>query len=543
MAEYTVQDTQTGKTVTFQWNGDKPPNDADMNEVFTAARTQIPQQSSPGILSRIGNYTKEALGGLPETALALGTGTIGSLSGKVAGDITAAYEGLKGNPDWANRAKQVKEATQDVLTYRPSTESGKALTNVLGTGLGLPFQTITYPTNKLGEYATEKGYPGLGYILQSGGESAALAGMPATTKKVGEIAQGVMDPIKAKKTSDAIIDTSMNTAIRPKVQGRGTSTLYNKKLETGRDMVNSVLENKNNIQLFDSNGNPRPAGSLPIGKNAVIQMADAINQTKLSIAKEFNAMKEAATGKGMDVSLDGVVEILDRKLQSPVIQDVPELYNYIEKQRDIFANRGTYSLDDANAQIMRLNNKGRIKKYYNDPNPNSMDYMTVDADIVRGLREGLDKSITSTEGPGFQALKKKYGSILDHEEEVNQRAVFEGRKNPKGLVDYADIVTAAEVAKGLAAIATKGNPVSLLVAATIQGAKHRIKVPNNPNNIISDMFTKADKLRGYYGTELNGPLSPLGPYDPWADQRGWKEPLAGLIEDTSRARGLRVAPS
>jgi len=46
MAKYTVQDTQTGKNVTFEWNDTQPPNDTDMEEVFAQAKTfDQPQQS------------------------------------------------------------------------------------------------------------------------------------------------------------------------------------------------------------------------------------------------------------------------------------------------------------------------------------------------------------------------------------------------------------------------------------------------------------------------------------------------------------------
>jgi hypothetical protein len=48
MANYTVQDTQTGKTVTFAWDGEQPPTDTDMSEVFAAARGgSAPAQKDP----------------------------------------------------------------------------------------------------------------------------------------------------------------------------------------------------------------------------------------------------------------------------------------------------------------------------------------------------------------------------------------------------------------------------------------------------------------------------------------------------------------
>lgn len=46
MPEYTVLDNDTGREVTFQWNGDKQPTDTDMQDVFSAARGQTPKRSS-----------------------------------------------------------------------------------------------------------------------------------------------------------------------------------------------------------------------------------------------------------------------------------------------------------------------------------------------------------------------------------------------------------------------------------------------------------------------------------------------------------------
>jgi len=38
MPNYTVQDTQSGKTITFEWNDKNPPTDADMEEIFASAK-------------------------------------------------------------------------------------------------------------------------------------------------------------------------------------------------------------------------------------------------------------------------------------------------------------------------------------------------------------------------------------------------------------------------------------------------------------------------------------------------------------------------
>lgn len=52
MPQITARDTATGKTVTFNWNGDGQPSDADMAEVFKAAASQgqAPEMDARGSL-------------------------------------------------------------------------------------------------------------------------------------------------------------------------------------------------------------------------------------------------------------------------------------------------------------------------------------------------------------------------------------------------------------------------------------------------------------------------------------------------------------
>jgi hypothetical protein len=64
MSEYTVKDNQTGKTVTFKWNATEPPTDADMEQVFEAARTQAPAQE-PSPISPVEGASPWPVGSVP----------------------------------------------------------------------------------------------------------------------------------------------------------------------------------------------------------------------------------------------------------------------------------------------------------------------------------------------------------------------------------------------------------------------------------------------------------------------------------------------
>ena len=45
MPRYTVKDSVSGRTVTFEWNDENPPNDEDLQKVFAAARVETPKES------------------------------------------------------------------------------------------------------------------------------------------------------------------------------------------------------------------------------------------------------------------------------------------------------------------------------------------------------------------------------------------------------------------------------------------------------------------------------------------------------------------
>lgn len=86
MPTYKVQDESTGKTVTFEWSGDKPPTDADMEEVFKAAGN-IPQEPSLGqkIYQGVVSPTIEAGGMIAGGILGAPAGPIGAVGGAAGG--------------------------------------------------------------------------------------------------------------------------------------------------------------------------------------------------------------------------------------------------------------------------------------------------------------------------------------------------------------------------------------------------------------------------------------------------------------------------
>lgn len=554
MPVYEVEDTRTGKIVNFDWNGTNPPTDQDMEQVFGEARKM---QAGPPPTEQTSVIKPNAPTGAPpwaelgmpavEAGLSIASSIPAYLTGRLAKKIYAAGHGLMGDPKWKEKSEQAEaDVHKFIPTYQPSTEAGRQAAEMGGKILSLPFEAVKYPFNKVGEKLEEAGYPGLGYITKEAGEDIALFGMPGLAKGGMKGIKSLRGKVLPEKTPvqqfNEVVDYGMNKGIRPPVKPRGTASLTEKDVQSGRDMVKSIIDHKNDIQLTDAIGNQLPKGSLPKDPEfAAVQMAQAAEQAKKIIRQKSDAMRIEASGKGFEAPLDSVVEMLDRKLGENYIQDMPEVYDYIKKERDIFANRKKYSLKDAENRLQAINAKSG--NYYNKPNPN---LMNIDVEIAGELKKILDDSITKAEGPGFAEFKKQYGNILANEKRINDRATMAARRNPYGFFDIGNISIAAEVLKGGATMAATGGAKGggrILGAIGMGVVKNKMKKANDPNIIVSKMFDKADKI--LTPKERNVPMvPPMGEmptypaYSDWTPpgpSRPWPPPKPGsLLESEGR---------
>jgi len=93
MAVYTVQDTETKKNVTFEWNDPNPPTDADMEEVFKAAgQVATPEPKEETFMQKTAPYVRPVLefggmigGGLAGAAATGPAAPAGAIAGAAGG--------------------------------------------------------------------------------------------------------------------------------------------------------------------------------------------------------------------------------------------------------------------------------------------------------------------------------------------------------------------------------------------------------------------------------------------------------------------------
>ena len=229
MPDYTVYDRASKKTVTFSWEGDTPPNDADMREVFKAAKTEtsewtqgtgaksgasqadfykdeastltkvkdVAKKASPYIrpvLEGAGMVAGAGLAGTAGGLASFGTGSIpagvmggalGYAGGKNLADMYDEAVGLQDGGSMANRAKT---SLADLATGATLEMGGRVAAPVLS-GLAKGVGKVVKPV--------------LGKMSGTGTETITQA------IKSGENATGI-NPIKSQTAFDKALRGEMS---------------------------------------------------------------------------------------------------------------------------------------------------------------------------------------------------------------------------------------------------------------------------------------------------------------------------------------------
>lgn len=154
------------------------------------------------------------LGGVGETALAMGTGLVGTVVGGWQGIGGMVSDKLSGKADtWEDAYKKnigAAQQTRESLSYAPKTETGQNIAQTTSDVLG-------YVPHKVGE-ATQWGAQQLGAgdfaSAVAGGTGEALSGMllPSAVAKGAKVAKPIVAPVVNKVTE----------AVQPTIQGAKT---------------------------------------------------------------------------------------------------------------------------------------------------------------------------------------------------------------------------------------------------------------------------------------------------------------------------------
>lgn len=444
----------------------------------------------------------QQLGGALEGSLGMASNASSALWAPIAGAVKSASDAVSNNKEiqglasseigskvldaingltkpLSDLAKQHPEATQNI------SDTANILLNLMG--------LKTAPNLDIGQ-----GIKGGVENIKAGATSLENA-LPEPSEAGGMIKSGVQNlydalTSKSPEQLDSYVASKFDKGVRPSVAGKGTSAQLGKYQDKALQAVKTIADNKPNLNLVDEYG--EPTGKLP---QNLKQFSDAIDQTKKQIFAKYDALQKQAGDQGASVDLNPAVSELRTIQENPTVQDLhPELSKYAENRADALEKRGSYTTEAAQDAITNLNNS--LEAFYKNPSYETASKASVDAMIANKLREGLDGVIEKTTGGKYQDLKDQYGSLKTIEKDVVHRSIVDARKNMKGLIDFSDIATGAEVIKGLATM----NPTTIVTGLGGKAIAAYYKYLNNPNTAIKQLFNALEKG----GLSEPTPLSP-----------------------------------
>lgn len=276
------------------------------------------------------------------------------------------------------------------------------------------------------------------------------------------------------------IKNAYSRAIKPSTTGADT-------VAQRRSALSEIVEYKPGLSFTDAEGKVVASARLP---ESVEQFSQAIDQTKSKIFNEWNALAEASGDAGARVDVSGVVSALRAKAADPVLQrTAPGVSKEALAMADRFEASGPLSPPEAQRQITAFNN--RLKAYYKTPTPEGTSAKDIEETAVRPLRQALDQTIEQTTAPGYQDLKRRYGSLVAIEGDVDRAARrVANRELGGGIMGRGiDIASITELAYGLAAHDWK----TIGAAALTKGAGEYVKWRREPNRVIKELFQAAEK--------------------------------------------------
>ena len=321
-------------------------------------------------------------------------------------------------------------------------------------------------------------------LVESTEDVAAGAMMEMGGQVFGKLASQYGAPTARKL--DKVVRQGISKAIRPSVTLQRTAAQARHYYGRAKNAIGAIIANKNNLQLTNAEG--QVVSGLPKTLN---QFAEAIEQTKQMIFREYDEMARVAGKQGLQVDLGPAVRELEAGANDKVMQDLmPRAVKYAAETAENLGSRRVYTATEAQRAIERLNQN--LKAFYRNPSPDTTTNAYIDALIANNIRKSLDEGISQISGPGYQELKNLYGSLVHIETDVMRRAVVDARKNIKGLIDFSDIFSGSEVIRGLMA----RDPSMVGMGVTAKGIASFYRKLNDPNRIVKNLFQEAEGIIG-----------------------------------------------
>ena len=327
--QYTVKDNDTGKTITFRWDGPDPPTETDMADVFAAAKVTAsaapppaPTSQSPapqGFMDRLGQAAKTtsdpavgALKGVANTVIGMGEAAYDYVPGvSKAADLVA---GGNAKPMYAAARQMVQpdssigqqvgytgEQIGEFFLPLPGAKA-KLAKEVLRSGLLTQAQTGSAPTSALSAGLTAvmpvagKVAGKLGPALRQSAENTMAKALGATKEVMKSEAAALAPEMLArgvKGSRQAMLDRAVTTS---QEVGQRLGALYKAAGEAGQTVPGLVIR-----------------GELELAKDALM----VPNKTGVKVpiegaqgvAKQLDDMAAWVETLGDDIPIDHAAKI------------------------------------------------------------------------------------------------------------------------------------------------------------------------------------------------------------------------------------------
>jgi hypothetical protein len=338
----------------------------------------------------------------------------------------------------------------------------------------------------------------------------------ALSSDINQAAKAVLTP------SEEAIQSKVTSLFQKSIKPTAKKTLaLNEKYENNiLEALKTIKNNAEELNIQDS------AGEIVAGRTpqTINELAQGVDQTKKAVFKQYDDLAKQAGKGGAQIDAFPIVKELETVTQSKALElTSPEVIKYAKNWADRLKKFGSLDTETTQEVIKIMNNN--LEAFYRNPTYDTASRVAIDAGIANNFRSALDKAIEGATGKEYQALKNKYGALKAIENDVTKAAMRDARKNVKGLLDYTDIFTSGQMLSGILSL----NPAMFTKGAVERGFKEYIKMLNDPNRAVKNIFDHLEKTPKQSFT----PKSATGKF--------LQNPKMGLsVEDTSRK--IKIKP-
>jgi uncharacterized protein YbjQ (UPF0145 family) len=306
----------------------------------------------------------------------------------------------------------------------------------------------------------------------------------AVTRVPAKAAVKAVVPEATEATIAAKVASDFKKGVKPAIAGT-TKGQMDKQTNQIVDAVKLMQENVPNLKFMDDTGEV-VSGRAP---QSVFELSDALDQTKRSVFQTYSVLPKAAGERGLTINPAGIADELETVASNKALQlSNPEAIKYAQTVRDRYRDIG--NLDPEIVQDVIKNMNESLKAFYRNPTYTDASRAAIDAMVVNNLRKLLDEGVEKLTGEAYQAIKNQYQSLKAVERDIVRAAAREAKKGTKGLIDYTDIFTGADLIGGILTL----SPGAVARGAAGRAFKEFYKYLNDPNRAIERMFKNAEKL-------------------------------------------------